>query len=68
MSPMAQNIPVSLGGKLIGGPAAVRIPPGTLPISGLAVFARGTDNALWYNEFFGHTSGVTAGCTRWAGS
>jgi hypothetical protein len=44
---MAQRVPRSLGGKLIGGPAAVWIPPGTLPISGFAVFGRGTDNRLW---------------------
>jgi hypothetical protein len=50
MSPMGQNEPQSLGGKLIGGPAAVWIPPGALPISGLAVFGRGTDNRLWWRH------------------
>ena len=27
----------------------------------MVAFARGTDNAAWHKEFFGHTAGVTAG-------
>jgi len=27
----------------------------------VVAFVRGTDNAAWYNEFFGHTSGATVG-------
>jgi hypothetical protein len=50
LSNMAQRVPRSLGGQLIGGPAAVWIPPGTLPISGFAVFGRGTDNRLWWRH------------------
>jgi hypothetical protein len=50
LSNMAQHIPQSWGGKLVGGPAAVWIPPGTFPISGLAVFGRGTDNRLWWRH------------------
>src|SRR5208282_3921458 len=33
-----------LGGRLIGGPAVVQTP------TGLAVFGRGTDNALWWTH------------------
>jgi hypothetical protein len=50
LSNMAQRVPVSLGGQLIGGPAAVWVPPGTMPISGFAVFGRGTDNRLWWRH------------------
>ena len=50
LSNMAQRVPSSLGGHLIGGPTAVWIPPGTLPISGFAVFGRGTDNGLWWRH------------------
>ena len=50
LSNMAQRVPGSLGGQLVGGPAAVWIPPGTLPISGFAVFGRGTDNRLWWRH------------------
>jgi hypothetical protein len=60
MSNMAQPVPVSLGGKLIGGPAAVWIRPGTFPIGGFAVFGRGTDNRLWWR----HQS--SAGWSGWA--
>ena len=35
-----------LGGRLIGGPAVVRAGAG----AGLAVFGRGTDNALWWTH------------------
>jgi hypothetical protein len=42
---------VALGGHLIGGPSVVLLPPGVLSPSQtgeeLAVFGRGTDNALW---------------------
>jgi len=48
MSPMSENVPTPMGGKLTGGPAAVWIPSGTLPLSGLAVFGRGADNQLWW--------------------
>jgi hypothetical protein len=41
--------PVNLGGRLLGGPAAVWIPPGELFAAGAyAVFGRGTDSALWW--------------------
>lgn len=41
--------PVNLGGRLVGGPAAVWIPPGSLfAASTYAVFGRGTDSALWW--------------------
>jgi len=43
--------PVSLGGQLIGGPAAVWIPPASqIPSGVVAVFGRGTDNALWWRH------------------
>lgn len=45
--------PLSKGGKLIGGPAAVWVPPGTLPISGHVIFGRGTDNRLWWRHQVG---------------
>jgi hypothetical protein len=60
LSNMAQRVPVSRGGKLIGGPAAVWIPPGTLPIKGFAVFGRGTDNRLWWRHQ------TSSGWTAWA--
>lgn len=52
--------PGSMGGKLIGGPAAVWVPPGTLPISGHVIFGRGTDNRLWWR----HQARI--GWTAWA--
>jgi hypothetical protein len=60
LSNMAQRVPVSLGGQLIGGPAAVYISPGPLPITGFAVFGRGTDNRLWWR----HQAG--SGWSGWA--
>jgi len=57
MSPMSENVPTPMGGKLTGGPAAVWIPYGTLPIHGLAVFGRGTDNQLWWR--YQNSSGWT---------
>ena len=45
--------PAPRGGKLIGGPAAVWVPPGTLPISGHVIFGRGTDNRLWWRHQVG---------------
>jgi hypothetical protein len=60
MSPMGQNVPEPLGGKLVGGPAAAWIPPGGVLPSGLAVFGRGTDNGLWWRH---QTSN---GFSRWA--
>lgn len=58
--PNGANVPDPLGGKLIGGPAAVWIPPGTLPIGGLAVFGRGTDNRLWWRHQ------TSSGWSAWA--
>lgn len=48
LSNTVQRVPASLGGQLLDGPTAVWVPSGTLPISGFAVFGRGTDNALWW--------------------
>ena len=60
MSPMGQNIPEPLGGHLIGGPAAVSIPPGELyPAGAMAVFGRGTDNKLWWSHQ------TSSGWSRW---
>ncbi len=43
--------PVNLGARLVGGPAAAVVPAGVLgPSSALAVFGRGTDNALWWRH------------------
>jgi hypothetical protein len=54
---------VSLGGHLIGGPSVVLVPPGVLSSSQtgdeLAVFGRGTDNALWW------THQTASGWTGW---
>jgi hypothetical protein len=53
--------PVNLGGRLLGGPAAVWIPPGQLFSAGTyAVFGRGTDNALWW------TYQTASGWSKWA--
>jgi hypothetical protein len=42
---------IALGGRLIGGPAAVVVPAGVLsPGAALAVFGRGTNNALWWRH------------------
>ncbi len=52
--------PVALGGQLIGGPAIAEVPAGVLstgPV--LAVFGRGTDNALWWRYQ------AAAGWTSW---
>jgi hypothetical protein len=41
--------PTSLGGSVVGGPALVVSPDDVLPgTDGLAVFARGTDDAVWW--------------------
>ena len=52
-----------LGGHLIGGPDVVLVPPGVLAPSQtsdeLAVFGRGTDNALWW------THQTASGWTGW---
>jgi len=46
----------SLGGRVVGDVGAAT------PTPGVAVaFARGTDNAAWYDEFAGSTTGVSAG-------
>ena len=46
----------SLGGRGSGDVGAARPAPGVG-----VVFVRGTDNAVWYNEFAGTTAGVTPG-------
>jgi hypothetical protein len=46
----------SIGGR------TTAVPGLATPAGGAVVaFARGTDNAAWYKEFFGRTAGVTAG-------
>ncbi len=61
MSPMGQNVPAPLGGRLIGGPAAVWVQPGGLSSTAmLVVFGRGTDNALWWIHQ------TASGWSRWA--
>ena len=53
--------PVNLGGRLLGGPAAVWIPPGDLFAAGAyAVFGRGTDSALWWKYQ------TASGWSQWA--
>ena len=53
--------PVSLGGRLTGGPGAVWVPAGgLLPAGTFAVFGRGTDNAL------GWAYQTATGWSRWA--
>jgi hypothetical protein len=53
--------PVSLGGRLTGGPSAVWTPPGVLSAAGaFAVFGRGTDNRLWW------AYQTSSGWSRWA--
>lgn len=43
--------PLALGGQLIGGPALAVVPAGVLSTGqALAVFGRGTDNALWWRH------------------
>ncbi len=43
--------PVALGGQLVGGPALAVVPAGVLATGQvLAVFGRGTDNALWWRH------------------
>jgi len=50
-----------LGGRVIGGPALVDAPENVLrPADALAVFARGTDNAVWWRHQ------TLAGWSRWA--
>ena len=41
---VASGVVTGLGGRLVGGPAVVQTP------TGLAVFGRGTDNALWWTH------------------
>jgi hypothetical protein len=41
---VTNGVVTGLGGRLIGGPAVVQTP------TGLAVFGRGTDNALWWTH------------------
>jgi hypothetical protein len=53
---------IALGGRLIGGPALTAVPERVLssgPV--LAVFGRGTDNALWWR----HQTAPGAGWTNW---
>src|SRR5271166_244841 len=55
--------PVALGGQLISGPALAVVPSGVLatgPV--LAVFGRGTDNALWWRH---QTTAGSANWTSW---
>jgi hypothetical protein len=53
--------PVSLGGRLIGGPGVVWVPAGGLFSAGaFVVFGRGADNALWWMYQ------TTTGWSRWA--
>lgn len=53
--------PVNLGGRLLGGPAAVWIPPGELFSAGTyAVFGRGADSALWWKYQ------TASGWSQWA--
>jgi hypothetical protein len=61
LSNMSQNVPQSLGGKIVGGPSAAWVSPGTLsPTGGLAVFGRGPDNRLWWRHQ------TSSGWSRWA--
>lgn len=46
----------SIGGKTTGDPVIISPSPNTV-----VALARGTDNAIWYNEFSGRTPGVAAG-------
>ena len=51
---------VALGGRLIGGPALAFAPPGLLGAgTPLAVFGRGSDNALWWRHQ------AASGWSRW---
>ena len=51
----------SIGGRSNSDPG-LDVPGEGSPAEGrVVVFARGTDNAAWYNEARGHTAGVTAG-------
>jgi hypothetical protein len=50
-----------LGGRVIGGPALIDTPQSILrPADALAVFARGTDNAVWWRHQ------TLTGWSRWA--
>lgn len=46
----------SIGGTTAADPGLASPSP-----NAVAAFVRGTDNAAWYNEFFGRTTGVAAG-------
>jgi hypothetical protein len=61
LSNMSQNVPESLGGKILGGPAAAWVSPGSLShTGGLAVFGRGTGNQLrWRHQ-------TSSGMSPWA--
>jgi hypothetical protein len=49
LSNMSQHVPQPLGGRLIGGPAAVFVTPGAASSTlMMPVFGRGTDNQLWW--------------------
>jgi len=53
--------PVNLGGRLLGSPAAVWVPPGDLFAAGAyVVFGRGTDSALWWKYQ------TASGWSKWA--
>jgi hypothetical protein len=47
------GMPQNLGGVLTSGPAAITINGGFEEFANTWVFARGTDNAVWYREFVG---------------
>jgi hypothetical protein len=46
LSNMSQHIPRSLGGTIVGGPAATWLPRGTLSRTGGGFFGRGPHNHL----------------------
>ena len=55
LSLMAEHVPASLGGQLVGGPGVVAYTatPTTIPVTAAAVFGRGTDNQLWWRQIVG---------------
>jgi hypothetical protein len=60
LSDMSSSMREPLGGQLIGGPAAVMLPAGDAsPFGACAVFGRGTNNQLWWNQVRGD------GPSRW---
>lgn len=49
-SPGSKTTPADLGGHLVGGPAVTLENGSNGTLGRLAVFGRGTDNALWWNH------------------